>query len=103
MRGQSSQLNFEMVANDQQIKSISKNFQKLRDIRWAKSSPHGIYAAYKASQDFNKPVLNAHRMQSYNRMLAPLGELRSGVSKKPPMPNSTRQKKQSFLPAFSTI
>jgi len=48
-RGKSSQLNFDMIASEQQIKSISKQFQKLRDIRFGKSSPNGIYAAYKNS------------------------------------------------------
>ena len=45
-RGKSSQLDFEMVATESQIKSISKSFQKLRDIRLTKQPTAKIYSAY---------------------------------------------------------
>lgn len=62
VRGQSSQLNFEMIASEKQIESISKSFKKLRDIRFGRAGSGQIYAAYKVSQDFNKPCLSAQRM-----------------------------------------
>ena len=48
-RGKSSQLNFEMIANETQIKSISRHFQKLRDIRWQKTPSNEIQTAYRVS------------------------------------------------------
>jgi len=59
VRGKSSHLNFEMHATDKQIQSISRSFQKLRDIRFGRSPAAKIYAAYRASQDFNKPALKS--------------------------------------------
>ena len=37
IRGRSSQMNFAMHANEKQIQSISRSFQKLRDIRFRRS------------------------------------------------------------------
>ena len=61
-RGRSSQLNFDINAQGTQIESISRHFKKLRDIRFGRTPTNHIYAAYKVSQDFNKPTLNSSRL-----------------------------------------
>lgn len=49
--GQSSQLAYEMNARPEQIKSIAKSFQKLRQYRphYSRAMPAGLIRAYKGS------------------------------------------------------
>jgi hypothetical protein len=42
-RGKSSQLNFEMIATEEQIQNIGRNLKKLRDIRMNSLKPTQIF------------------------------------------------------------